>query len=887
MSKIPTIFLACLFLQFPCWLNSQTQKELRGQAIEQISTVLSEPASPSAAQKIRSFENTTGIKLNFKVDEQSLDHLGGLSEYIFKIWQTVVSPVNTKALSITGEFSVWSDSAFQKDLSYQTYATSDLRGCRLPREKTEKLDSLYCKGLAGKLPLYAEVPQGLDGFFGQAAAAYQEILQANDNCPDASTFDPQDYLSHVNNTRQVRASDWLATVKSVEALIKSNFEQLENALPSSHTGTSAATTNHNMNTSASGGVHVINHNQCLNACQTEDLEVRCRMLHDQTGIRLLYVTATIGFYIPQDSLGVFRDEVTQSVFSAYSSKNIIVVLWIKMLDGTHAPGAFLRVRQNGDWLSAADIAFANRNNGGNYPEAALYKFLNIYKNIPKPLVLCYQVAKVNGLLTTAYFSKGDRVKGREQICYHSFKVDKGFEEIQQLHEKIQALRNDKVAGGAGFEVGGSNAFNSGAYEKIDELRNAQKIAYIRASKRPELMEVGFHVKEQYLLNKDLVHSAGLKYLKDHFNGIYPNNQMQQQMTVTTFPEDLAAGSCKYSGQKGVVEDLLNISSLLLSPAGLDFIPDALAVCWYAAADRTLDAFYASLSFVTPGLSCGMQKTLGNASDIINGANKGKRLLINAGAVKAVDDDINLVTSLFGLKPADVQPELVKLINDNPATTTQLLPVTSEQARIWSNTEKLEPAKRIELQTKLYHDADFRKKCLDDPDEVLRWGGVVKKVRGVTKSDFIASVPEFATDPQLGDRAWELFEAQEWKSLEDLVNARNINGGWPPNMGFVDIVQVELEVGTEIDRFGGNIINGNFQDFGTFTAPINTPFSDRALPAAAQNKPYKKYRVIKKIPGVKKGRAIPWFNQHGMGIQFQFPDNFGIEFLVKNGYLEVI
>ncbi|MBA3603817.1 MAG: hypothetical protein H0W50_09310 [Parachlamydiaceae bacterium] len=81
-----------------------------------------------------------------------------------------------------------------------------------------------------------------------------------------------------------------------------------------------------------------------------------------------------------------------------------------------------------------------------------------------------------------------------------------------------------------------------------------------------------------------------------------------------------------------------------------------------------------------------------------------------------------MTSLFSLKPADVSSGLVKLINDNPAATKDLLPVTAEQAKIWSNTEKLEPLKRIELQNKLYTDVSFRQKCLNDPEEVLRWGG---------------------------------------------------------------------------------------------------------------------------------------------------------------------
>ena len=57
---------------------------------------------------------------------------------------------------------------------------------------------------------------------------------------------------------------------------------------------------------------------------------------------------------------------------------------------------------------------------------------------------------------------------------------------------------------------------------------------------------------------------------------------------------------------------------------------------------------------------------------------------------------------------------------------------------------------------------------------------------------------------------------------------------------------------------------------------------RALPAQTLNEPYRKYKVIKEIPGVKKGTSAPWFGQEGMGTQYELPDS--IDELLKAEYI---
>lgn len=82
--------------------------------------------------------------------------------------------------------------------------------------------------------------------------------------------------------------------------------------------------------------------------------------------------------------------------------------------------------------------------------------------------------------------------------------------------------------------------------------------------------------------------------------------------------------------------------------------------------------------------------------------------------------------------------------------------------------------------------------------------------------------------------------------------------------------------------GGYFENGYFIDNGKFTSPAGNSFESRALPASALSLPLKKYRVIKPISGVESGRAIPWFNQQGLGTQFKLPK--GISQLVAEGFL---
>ncbi len=160
------------------------------------------------------------------------------------------------------------------------------------------------------------------------------------------------------------------------------------------------------------------------------------------------------------------------------------------------------------------------------------------------------------------------------------------------------------------------------------------------------------------------------------------------------------------------------------------------------------------------------------------------------------------------------------------------------------------------------------------------------VRGVSFEDFKSSVSDFAdaTKEALAQKAWELWKAEQWAELEKFFTDNNLNGGWPPNRGAVNLKIVTLKSGLVVDRYGGYYDTDSvFQDKGTFVSPKDVPFPQRALPDKTLNSPYHVYKIVKPIANVREGKIIPWFGKPGLGTQYELP--YTVNALKKEGYLQ--
>ena len=201
---------------------------------------------------------------------------------------------------------------------------------------------------------------------------------------------------------------------------------------------------------------------------------------------------------------------------------------------------------------------------------------------------------------------------------------------------------------------------------------------------------------------------------------------------------------------------------------------------------------------------------------------------------------------------------------------------------------------------LYKQPTLRNGLVLVGDVVILAGGLVahEAVKGLTAGpkptpptwvEFIESVAEFkgGARPELARQSHDLFVEGKWTQLETLFERNNLNGKWPPNRGFMAEREITLKAKnkTVFDRYGGynDRETGEFTDKGVFAAPEKVPFEQRGLQEATKDKPYNRYQVIKDIPGVKEGPAIPWFGQPGKGIQYELPKS--INDLINEGYIK--
>lgn len=150
------------------------------------------------------------------------------------------------------------------------------------------------------------------------------------------------------------------------------------------------------------------------------------------------------------------------------------------------------------------------------------------------------------------------------------------------------------------------------------------------------------------------------------------------------------------------------------------------------------------------------------------------------------------------------------------------------------------------------------------------------IRGLNYTGFLALTPLNSLQTNFQPIMWTLWKGEHWDSLENLISSNNLNSGYPPAAGFVSVDTQILAIGTKLDRYGSL--------WGRFVAPEDAPFSERSLPASSKKSIYYQFEVTRAIHAVLAGKAIPWFGQEGMGMQYMFSSS--INTLIDSHYLKI-
>lgn len=138
-------------------------------------------------------------------------------------------------------------------------------------------------------------------------------------------------------------------------------------------------------------------------------------------------------------------------------------------------------------------------------------------------------------------------------------------------------------------------------------------------------------------------------------------------------------------------------------------------------------------------------------------------------------------------------------------------------------------------------------------------------RGLYGAAGTQAVLKLRTDPRV---------ALAHRKLNEKIQSLQPRNVYPPNNGFLGKKRLEiLKPGTMIDRYGDS--NGRF------ASPPGTPIEARALSPTERSMPPTKYVVLKPVKAWT-GQARPWFNQSGLGTQYQF--RVRLEKLIKEEFI---
>lgn len=726
------LLLSCLFL---CSVRIVAQNATtRDNAIENAASVLFDMNRDYLRYRKIEFERNFGVDIRFNVQKSSLDEIGGLSEYLLKIYQSVTQPIPIIDKTISGEFSFLNNGKLSDTLIYETKCSSELENCLLSKSVTIAIDNSCNRILKGVSRSSNRRINNIDTI-GEATLVaigkYTYAIYSNRACPEIFKDDRNKQQESVLNTTRKRSLLWSSSISAMSQELYLRHENLiGGALQTLNYDPRMAAINVYVRPNEPAPEQVINLNGSVDECTRLDLESRARLVFAKTNIRYFFLSQTVEFFIPSDSLQIFGDSICAKLFNVHSDKSFIVALWIKCTDSiTNRVHGQMLVRQNGKWLTEEEIEFACYGGGGDYSKNTISKFNAVIKNIPKPLIVCYQVARAEGIFSTAYFLQSKNQKGYEQVYYHVFKRDRLLDEINDL---ISALKISNVPNPRTGEIDVAH---------IDYLSGRLKMLRAKAALEPDLETVPLQFKEVYLQDSNIVFKAAEEYLQSKYNNIFHHRRRTLTEQAISMPYDLRVGTCKLNEVKENIEQTLAFSSGALSLVGLDFIPDALSVMYYAYEGDAKGTALAAVSLGMWGNAYLLKLFDESESTIVKVIEHGAAISANGTELISVSPELPLFSDIFNLPPQTIGEEFMVLIRNNPVITRELLLIEDAEARLIRRLNEVPTEQRRELLHEFYYNEALRNACIKDADEVVKWtrsvakNAISKKLSGYLKTSF--------------------------------------------------------------------------------------------------------------------------------------------------------
>ncbi|MFZ5554750.1 MAG: TNT domain-containing protein [Bacteroidota bacterium] len=594
------------------------------------------------------------------------------------------------------------------------------------------------------------------------------------------------------------------------------------------------------------------------------------LLEEHSDHRLFCLFSPLTYIVPDDSLQLMAEEIYSR--AGLSANDIL--LFLPYFEHTCAFNSILFPVQNHyrnffPLVITSDASFQTDLSAALHAPPSLHEKMNyVFSKIPKEHHSFYYFINMQGdVVSTTQEEVEMNARGYSSVFDFYFLQDDRKNLLEENPEyntlPVTSLTQSMVNG-------------QWPWKEYFHLKDEFLSQFLLQHPQPEWKEIHHNLRETKITQYNCLQYAQ-KYVRDEIGSI-PSHWFKDGFNQVAHEDYLQT---------------LDGISLAASVVGLDFLVDGYAMAYCeSVGDNTNATIYATFLAVPVGTGgeARIAKGLAEGETYVYKSMRSSELMFRKKA-----DDIFQYT--MHELPEEVQEHLALPVCRNiDGEVIQRIMSHKDDPQFTAFSRHLEevlPDNDLFKNHLRQHPStidDYFENYFKQGKSVLEFleGAGEEIVRGVSRVDFLNSVPEFASNNELFEQAYYLWKTENWSGLENLFNQHNINYGWPPNDGFIDVEVVTMEIGMEIDRYGGRYVDNVFSDNGTFVSPLGASFESRALPENyLTTKPYKKYRVVKEIPNVKKGKSIPWFGQVGMGVQYKFPDVYRIDYLKTNGYIEEV
>lgn len=524
--------------------------------------------------------------------------------------------------------------------------------------------------------------------------------------------DAQEYNRAVKNTQKARAQQWNNSIAKISGELQNRLVSINDSIEN-HIKYHSKYRDINMDLPkfSQKCSQIINLNKVFNECTEQDLSTRVDLLYAKTKTRFFFITQTLEYFIPFDSIDVYADAMcTEHFMEKYANYDapIIIALWVKMKDNsTGKSSADLVVRQFGkSVLNWTEVNFAKYNNGGNYEESAIHKFNTLFRNIPKPMVLCYQIAKANGSLSTLYFVVTMNLKGIEQMYNHVLLIDKSLRQIDSLQSICKPNNSNKIK-----EVDASKT-------KAQNDRNKQREFLTLALMKPKFDIAPFQLKEKYLQDSSFVYAAAKTYLQERFPSVFEKLSTKNKNNTKHYLNDFQAGTCESPAYSEVVTSKEIIEYYLKTAYMFEFFSEV-HTDFSATEQGMLDSLQLLLTNGQDSDFKGILMFPKTATEIINVSKS--TVLKQEGYLSIVGQRLDywLLVRNFNLPLHLLDSTLLNLFISNPKITQSILLAGINNSLLFSNIESLPDVQRIRVLKRLYTEPEYKVLCELNPDEIFK------------------------------------------------------------------------------------------------------------------------------------------------------------------------